>query len=88
MSDESITKPLFVYLKGTKNLPVKKIEEAGYVCVPVDSFDSYDIVEPLIQGVHGIVTQCAYETLMRDAYPNKEKFGNRVLKALAQSESR
>jgi len=82
MTDETITKPLFVYLKGSKNVPVKKIEAAGYVCVPVDSLDSFEIITPVAAGVHGIVTQCAYETLM-GSFPTKEKFGNKVLKALA-----
>jgi len=45
MTDQA-TKPLFLYIKGTPNVPVKKIEEARYVCVPVADFDSYMIVCP------------------------------------------
>ena len=83
MSGKAATKPLFLYIKGTQGIPVKKIEEAGYVCVPVEDFDSYEIIESRLQGNSGMLAQCAYETLMKEAYPTKDKFGQRVLKKLA-----
>ncbi len=84
MSEKMTTKPLFLYIKGTQGIPVKKIEEAGFVCIPVEGFDSYEIVEPRLQGQSGMLAQCAYETLMKEAYPNKDKFAHRVLGKLAK----
>lgn len=80
-----LTKPLFVYLRGTnKGLPLKELREAGYVPVPVDDLDSYQIVDPVFTADTDLLKQAAYDTLMNESYPSKEKFAQRVLKKLTE----
>ena len=78
-----LTKPLFVYLKGMR-VPLKELRDAGYVPLAVDDLDGYRIIGPMFQVDSDLLKQCAYETLMSDDFPSKEKFAKRVLRVLVK----
>jgi hypothetical protein len=81
-------KPVFLYLDGfpLSDRQLKKIKDAGYVAVPVKSFDSVKIVEPALLWRSDPVAKAAFSAISEAPTYNSEtaeRFGRKVAKALA-----
>lgn len=84
LGEYAVMKPIFMYLKECKlsDRQLRKLTDAGYVTLPVDSFDSVRIAEPLLMGSNPIA-KAAYEAIANSGYSSiPEKFGRRVAQAL------
>lgn len=82
-------KPVFLYLKACplSDRQLKKIREAGYVTVPVESFDSVRIMEPMLLLQNDPIAKAAFATIAASTWDSPATgFGRRVAKSLAEAQ--
>ena len=86
VAHQRLVMPLFLYLKTCKleKAMLKKLTDAGYIPIAVESFDDVKIVEPLpLRSTNGII-RAAFSTIAESEWSSvKEKFGNKVARTLA-----
>ena len=74
-------KPLFLYLASAAldESTLALLEAAGYVPVPVHSFDSVKIAEPVWIGQGSALAKAAFETVSAAGYDSvRADFGKRI----------
>lgn len=84
-SVQRLVSPLFVYLKSCSIEPeaLKRIEDAGYVSIAVESFEDFRIIETLPIGATNEITKAALREIVSGYASAAESFGRKVAKTLA-----
>lgn len=84
-SVQRIVSPLFVYLKSCSIEPeaLKRIEDAGYVPIAVESFEDFRIIETMPIGATNEITKAALREIVSGYSSAAESFGRKVAKTLA-----
>ena len=83
---QRMVSPLFLYLKSCKleKPMLKKLQDAGYIPIAVESFDDIKIVDALPIGATNAISRAAFQTIAEsDLGGVKERFGNKIARTLA-----
>lgn len=78
-------KPIFMYLNSCKlsDRQLKKLVAAGYITIPVESFDSVKVCEPIIIGHGADIIKAAMSAIVDSGYESVcARFGRSVAKSL------
>jgi len=79
--------PLFLYLKGTaiSEDVLAKMVAAGYLPIEVESFESVQVVQPVVTCVNDPIAQAALKAVLGSGSPGAISFfGKFVAEALTQ----